>query len=177
MMNGLLQRLRIKRLAGMHSPQDSHLPGFVYLAQVGDLYKIGRSKNPTKRLKASSITSKGQVQLIRQIYVPNMDAWETALHTRYSYCKADGIGREYFRLNQIDIDEMLSLPDVVILKPETYLSIDRPFLIARRGIIAPKVNEIDQQANEINQQLEELKMERKKLQRLLDRFDRDLSDM
>lgn len=81
-------------------------PGYIYLMQSGEFYKIGRSIDPLIRLRdLKSYKSNGPeliepLTVILTILVANMVEAENALHAHF---KSRWIGGEWFELNEDDV--------------------------------------------------------------------------
>lgn len=69
---------------------------FVYLIQMGDLFKIGVSEDPYHRLRRLKLGGKAEVVHTFESKAPF--AVENALHRRFSECNCPEMGREWFRL-------------------------------------------------------------------------------
>lgn len=77
-------------------------PGFVYLMYAKDmnLYKIGQSINPHKRLMQLNYESPCTVSLIHQMPVTNMIAAEYYFHVLFNKKRVKG---EWFALNDLEV--------------------------------------------------------------------------
>lgn len=74
--------------------------GFVYLIKSKDgTYKIGKSKNPKKRLSQLQTANSNELELIEVFKSTNFNKIEKILHDRFKFCKLNG---EWFNLNIID---------------------------------------------------------------------------
>lgn len=82
---------------------------FIYLihAEGTNLYKIGISNNPEKRLKSLQTANPYSLKLIFSIKVKNAFDVEKILHRTFSYCKlnenSEEIIGEWFNLSLDDI--------------------------------------------------------------------------
>lgn len=80
--------------------------GYIYLIRLLDWYKIGRSKDVSKRLTTMSIKLPFDLDLIHTFPAEDMYEGEFHLHMRF----ADKRGRgEWFRLDDSDVEYMTSL--------------------------------------------------------------------
>jgi len=83
--------------------------GFVYVVSTGarvGLYKIGRSKNPKRRLKAIRESSPVDVTLECSLYTSDMGLLEALLHQRFARQREHS---EWFRLSYEDLVWIRSL--------------------------------------------------------------------
>jgi hypothetical protein len=75
-------------------------PGYVYLLQLGDIYKIGMSTKPRRRSRQIG------APLIHKIAVADMEEAEAALHRRFKNKRVRG---EWFRLTPEDVTWIKSI--------------------------------------------------------------------
>lgn len=90
---------------------DRDVPGFVYLMehQEQDLYKIGFSVSPRRRVEEVAKAEGAAVELICSIPAADMRALERELHQQYREKRIRG---EWFRLSQYDIAAIVALSKV-----------------------------------------------------------------
>lgn len=81
-------------------------PSSVYLIQCNDLYKIGFSNQPKKRLEMLQIGSPYELRLIWEDKVYNYMQIEEGLHKKFENKRVRG---EWFKLDKEDVDYILSL--------------------------------------------------------------------
>ena len=84
------------------------LPGFIYLFQMGEYCKIGKSANSLKRIAAFQGLPFA-VDLIHEIMVDDMDYWEKKFHYVF---EQHHVRAEWFKLNDGNINwfsEMISI--------------------------------------------------------------------
>ena len=77
--------------------------GYIYIIKSGNLYKIGKSKDPKNRIKAIKI-SNPQLETIIYEKVFNYNTIEKHLHNSYKSRRRQG---EWFELNNIDINNII----------------------------------------------------------------------
>ena len=77
-------------------------PNFVYVIQLGDLYKIGRSVNPGKRVKGMQLPAKPSEESF-QWRCADAKKLEKELHEMFKHKRAHG---EWFRLDLDDLDNL-----------------------------------------------------------------------
>lgn len=80
-----------------------HRPGFVYVAQAGDDYKIGRSAEPKTRVKALRGLSGESVRLVLSVASDDAVDLENELHVRYRDKHIQG---EWFGLSSDDLGDI-----------------------------------------------------------------------
>lgn len=83
--------------------------GFVYLLKSNehpDVYKIGRSVNPTNRAKTFGVKLPFPVEFECLISTPDMYELEAELHARFAAQRLDG---EWFRLSEQDVSYIRQL--------------------------------------------------------------------
>lgn len=85
------------------SGRPQYEPGFVYLAQWGNLYKIGMARNVRKRVRELGYDYPG-VELIHHFASDSMWRDETKLHDRFAACRVQG---EWFALTEDDVTWIL----------------------------------------------------------------------
>lgn len=103
-----LEQQRLKEV----SKQVKSVKGFVYLLKSNehpDVYKIGRSVNPTNRAKTFGVKLPFPVEFDCLISTPDMYALEAELHTRFAAQRLDG---EWFRLSDDDVSYIRRLAHV-----------------------------------------------------------------
>jgi len=93
--------------------------GFIYLIRAeNNLYKIGRSKRPGKRLlslrdaQSQHPGSPLEIELLMTIPTNDMEALEKVLHSRFGTKRHHG---EWFELTKEDIDHLLHFDQEVEL--------------------------------------------------------------
>lgn len=74
--------------------------GFIYIFECNNRYKIGKSKDPSERIKSVRTVSPYPVKLILQTKVNDQDKTEKMLHVMFNNKKING---EWFNLTDIDI--------------------------------------------------------------------------
>ena len=84
------------------------LVGYIYLLRQGDIFKIGRSKNPSERRRVHNNTSPVEVSLEHKLHVIDMESAESWLHRRF---KQKLIKNEWFRLTPEDVAWVKQLRD------------------------------------------------------------------
>ncbi len=82
-------------------------PGFVYVMRCNEFYKIGISKNPTKRLEQISPLMPYKIELIHTIATENMKELESFLHEQLAHCRVNG---EWFDLSVNELCALLNMP-------------------------------------------------------------------
>lgn len=88
-------------------PPRSKKHGFVYLIRsTNGEYKIGKTKNMTKRMGWFGISLPFKVETIHTIECDDMDEVETSLHNRFADKRLNG---EWFALSESDVEEIKSL--------------------------------------------------------------------
>jgi hypothetical protein len=82
------------------------MAGYVYLiwAEGTSHYKIGRTNNPAKRLKALQTGVSGNLQLIACVEYPNPASTETLLHRKFNGFRHGG---EWFNFHPFVMPEVL----------------------------------------------------------------------
>jgi len=78
----------------------------VYLIKCLDMYKIGWSHNPQKRLESLQIGSPYKMQLLWEDTIPNYLQIEKGLHWKF---EDKWIRGEWFKLDAQDVNFILSL--------------------------------------------------------------------
>lgn len=103
----------INQLRGLSVPglQDFGIPeqdrsGYIYLIKLLDYYKIGRSKNVSKRLTTMSVKLPFDLELLHAF--PANDMYEAEFHLHLQFADKRGKG-EWFRLNNLDVEYIASL--------------------------------------------------------------------
>jgi hypothetical protein len=79
-------------------------PGWIYLVKNGDLYKIGRTKNPEKRLNKEARTWLPDLEIVALKPFWNVSSIEPALHTAFTW---HWHAREWFRFLSNDERDFL----------------------------------------------------------------------
>ena len=89
-----------------------HTGGYVYVLQLGPDYKIGRTHNPSSRIKWIAEFYESvrpilpyKINPIIVFLTTNMYATEERLHREYEEKRLNG---EWFRLNEYDIQEIIN---------------------------------------------------------------------
>jgi hypothetical protein len=97
----------VMRHLAMNHPFEDYRPGYIYLLQMGEYYKIGRTVAIERRQRELSGTKLPHdlVQL-HTIKVRDIVAVETALHRRYAEYRSNG---EWFRLPDTCVQEICNL--------------------------------------------------------------------
>lgn len=80
--------------------------GFVYLMKSGDLYKIGRSKDPDKRFKQLQYTEPVPEEIVHLIESDACRKLESGLHHVFCDKRVDG---EWFSLEDGDVEWLKTL--------------------------------------------------------------------
>jgi hypothetical protein len=77
--------------------------GFVYLVKADDdnIYKIGCSKSPIKRLSSLQSSNHKELRVIHRVFSLNMWVLEKALHQYYSSCQVRG---EWYQLTPEQVE-------------------------------------------------------------------------
>jgi hypothetical protein len=88
-------------------PEESPIPGQIYLIRNGDVYKIGRSKDVQKRLKQFRTVIPG-AELIHQFPADNVIVVEDLLHQFHENTRVE---REWFALSERQVDVMCSITE------------------------------------------------------------------
>lgn len=78
----------------------------VYMIRCNDMYKIGFSDSPHKRLEGLQIGNPYHLELIWEDKVPNYLQIEEGLHQKFASKRERG---EWFKLDSEDIEFVLSL--------------------------------------------------------------------
>ena len=78
-------------------------PGYVYVVQSGDAFKIGLSKNVPQRVEQIQPIMPYPVEIILTIQTENMRTLEARLHKRYASKRLNG---EWFALTDQDIEDI-----------------------------------------------------------------------
>lgn len=81
------------RARGERASAERRPGGYVYVLRVGDLYKIGRSRNPTKRITGMSLPGKPEIIFLRAFV--DCVAAERGLHKLHQQYRSHG---EWFKL-------------------------------------------------------------------------------
>lgn len=74
--------------------------GFVYLLRAGPFYKIGKSKDPEKRIKQIKLQLPYPVEIVHVVASSNMSYLETHWHKQFSEKRTNG---EWFLLTDDDV--------------------------------------------------------------------------
>lgn len=85
---------------------DAYNPGYVYLVECNDFYKIGYSVNVENRIKSMQSGSPNTITLIHTIFTNDMRGLEKELHRKFAKKRAL---QEWFILSFEDIDYIKSL--------------------------------------------------------------------
>lgn len=75
-------------------------PGRVYLIRSGDLYKIGKTDNPTRRYNEVQLVVPGKIEEIHVLETDDPTGIETYWHRRFASKRRAG---EWFELNDADV--------------------------------------------------------------------------
>lgn len=96
--------LRVEIQAFHQERQDSPKRGFVYLLQSSTgYYKIGRTKDPTDRIKTFNVKLPFEVDFTCLLKTPDMYALEQELHQQYADKRVNG---EWFDLDPTDVERI-----------------------------------------------------------------------
>lgn len=90
-------------------PKIMYRNGYVYLIKTltdETLYKIGRTNNPSRRIRKFNVVMPFAIEAVCIIKTDNMYALETSLHRRFATQRLDG---EFFRLTLEDFQYIKSL--------------------------------------------------------------------
>lgn len=86
-----------------------HNVGYVYVLKADNgLYKIGKSKDPSGRIKSLYTASPAKLEIYRIFLSSDYHAAEEALHEEFKDYREVG---EWFRLPQVELDSLNSRPD------------------------------------------------------------------
>jgi len=82
--------------------------GYVYVIEAVNvgIYKIGMSIHPKKRFKVLSKKVPLDMRLLHTIHTDDRHNLEHELHEKYSHCR---VNREWFKLSQEELDEILAM--------------------------------------------------------------------
>lgn len=81
----------------------------VYIVKFGNLYKIGRSNNPKKRISSfSGVTLPHKFELIHTFDTSNAHLLERGLHKKFHKKRVQG---EWFKLSKNDIEYLKNKSD------------------------------------------------------------------
>ena len=81
-------------------------PGFIYLVKgEGNLYKVGRTKNPGQRFATFETTLPFSVKLVSSYQVPDMKPAELHWHSLFADKHING---EWFRLDEGDVQAFIA---------------------------------------------------------------------
>lgn len=97
--------------AAQSRPAKRH-PGYVYVVQAiepSGHYKIGRSKDPQRRIESMGVKLPYPINIICLIKTDNMLKLEKALHRRHEEQRVNG---EWFALDQEHVEYLKSLKEV-----------------------------------------------------------------
>lgn len=115
--------------------------GFIYVASFGGYYKIGRTKDPSKRLRSLvAVKFPETIQLRLRIAVDDSPTAEKALHAKYAGQRNRG---EWFSITDLDLPEIERF-----LETEEYLTflpeLTRPIKRKQPRTTRPHVEETDE---------------------------------
>jgi hypothetical protein len=92
---------------GKSKTQDRQkVAGYAYLAQSGLQFKIGKSRNPQKRILQLSTASAHLITLVCSIATDDMTATESELHQRFADKRIRG---EWFALSPDDVEAIKAM--------------------------------------------------------------------
>jgi hypothetical protein len=80
--------------------------GYIYLLKCGELYKIGFSLKPRKRLKQFRTGSPHPIELVHTLRTPHFKMLEQILHRRFAQKRQTG---EWFKLDPEDVEHIKSV--------------------------------------------------------------------
>lgn len=83
--------------------------GYVYVLKMGEYYKIGRSKDVTKRLESIGLLMPITPTLIHTIKTDDMEYAERYMHERFAECRVNG---EWFALTDAQIEWICSVTEL-----------------------------------------------------------------
>jgi predicted DNA-binding protein len=86
-----------------NAPSESRAGGFIYVIRIDDLFKIGKSSRPHKRINSMTLPQKPETDCI--IKTDDRRATEAELHQRYKPFRQHG---EWFRLPAEAVAELQS---------------------------------------------------------------------
>lgn len=81
-------------------PERRPVPGYVYVLEGNDTFKIGRAKDPTKRSETLATQLPYPVELLCSVWSEDCKALEAELHERYASKRLNG---EWFDLSPDDV--------------------------------------------------------------------------
>lgn len=90
-------------------PPAQHPAGYVYVIQdvdISKLYKIGRTNNPSRRLKEFSRALPFQIEVVAVVHTEDAPTLEWQLQQRYAEQRQRG---EWFKLQAVDIREICEI--------------------------------------------------------------------
>ena len=88
--------------------EKSKVKGHIYLIESLGLYKIGKTKNPTNRMKNFTTIFPAKINEIHSFITNDMNGIEKFLHNRFAHLRHTG---EWFNLSQEDVDYICSIED------------------------------------------------------------------
>lgn len=95
------QKLSNPFLVSIKNKSKRNRDGYVYLLKSNGLFKIGKSKNPSKRITDISPKFPAEVEIVSVIKTKNMDSMESCLHNKFKDKRRLG---EWFNLTTEDIE-------------------------------------------------------------------------
>lgn len=99
--------------------------GYVYVLKANNLYKIGKSKNVSQRIKQLQAGSAALLSLVNEIYSENYTLLEEQLHNRFATSRKHN---EWFDLDQEALDFLNNLQETSRFRSNT-TSINNQHLI------------------------------------------------
>lgn len=84
------------------------VPGFVYLLQSSDLYKIGKAKDLSKRTSYFTTKMPVEVVLVHSFHSTDHNLAEKQLHQKYAEFRKTG---EWFDLSKTQVEEICAIQD------------------------------------------------------------------
>lgn len=92
---------RARLLDRLKYPKLLFQAGFVYLVKCQTLYKIGSTKNPTKRLRGLQSSTPFPLELLHTILCRDVRTCEILLHLEF---KSKHVRGEWFELSEEDVN-------------------------------------------------------------------------
>ena len=83
--------------------------GYVYLLKAGPYYKIGKSKDVSRRVKQIKLQLPYEAKEIHVVLTDNMTELETDWHRHFKAKRANG---EWFMLSDLDVKEFMDQPSL-----------------------------------------------------------------
>lgn len=83
--------------------------GYIYILKSGDLYKIGQSAKPRKRLRQLRTGSSLPIEVVYTMRTPHYKFVEKILHNRLADKRVRG---EWFALSETDLQYIMQMDEV-----------------------------------------------------------------